>query len=63
MSVRVRPLNKVESADGIAWRTEGETIVPVAGERLEGKYTLDHVFRPDTDTRVSPAAQLNLVTS
>lgn len=56
VSVRVRPLNKQEQNEGFTWRIEGNSmfqIDPVTREpdrARDAKYTLDHVFGPNTTT-------------
>lgn len=57
VSVRVRPLSKVEQADGSAWRVEGSAITqcdPQTGEPervRDAKYSLDNIFPPTASTR------------
>lgn len=50
VSVRVRPLSKLEAAEGNAWRIDGSTICQTS-DRTDVKYTLDHVFGPDLSTQ------------
>lgn len=57
VSVRVRPLNKLEQSEGFAWKIDGNTVVQCDPnskeiERIrDTKYTLDHIFAPGKTTR------------
>lgn len=46
----MRPLSKLEAAEGNAWRIDGSTIFQTS-DRTDVKYTLDHVFGPDLSTQ------------
>lgn len=56
MCVRVRPLNKQETADGVGWKVYKNTIVqidPVTKEperSRDVKYNLDYIFPPEAST-------------
>lgn len=57
VSVRVRPLNKQEQAEGAVWRIEGSSIFQIdrqTGEperARDTRYTLNNIFGPGTTTR------------
>lgn len=53
VSVRVRPLNRAEAADGAssAWRIDGNTIAPRDVNASGTRYALDHVFGPEWTTQ------------
>lgn len=56
VSVRVRPLNKLESQEGFAWRIDGNAIYQIdpitkdTDRTRDQKYALDHVFGPEWTT-------------
>lgn len=58
MSVRVRPLNKLEQNDGFAWRIDNNSVFQIDPNTKEPdktrdqKYNLDHIFSPKQSTRV-----------
>eukprot|EP00201_Polytomella_parva_P018498 CAMPEP_0175057860 /NCGR_PEP_ID=MMETSP0052_2-20121109/11500_1 /TAXON_ID=51329 ORGANISM="Polytomella parva, Strain SAG 63-3" /NCGR_SAMPLE_ID=MMETSP0052_2 /ASSEMBLY_ACC=CAM_ASM_000194 /LENGTH=403 /DNA_ID=CAMNT_0016323123 /DNA_START=109 /DNA_END=1316 /DNA_ORIENTATION=- len=56
VSIRVRPLNKLETQDSFSWRIDGNTICQLDPNNKENDgtinqtYVLDHVFGPERST-------------
>lgn len=57
VSVRVRPLNRQEQAEGFAWKIDNNCMFQVDPQTQEpercrdARYTLDHIFSPRQSTR------------